>query len=631
MKRKFLLGLLLCAILAFPLVGCGDSNVIQVEPPSKTGEVSSVTIGYEDADITGGMLAVDLSVGTLTLRANVRKTDESVNAVVKFNSSVKDVATVTENGTVTLVGVGETVITAEAGNKKHEIVLVVGDNYSVPQQYTVTVVGGRSNISTAAPSEYVTLTANEDPSRRFVRWEYSMGGEPIADLWINGNIFAMPAGNITVTAIFEVMLYQLNVVNGTVKNLESDENADGAAVYHLEYGTEITTVADPEPSGKMFVGWDYKIKNNRVGEIGETEYGPFEMPAETLTVWAVYSDASSLNMKNKPYAYNSESRGYKKITDGTPSGETADPDLQGMSGYRFAIPANTSKSTSMDENISYSNLSTLNTGSQTVKAVFKNHHSSLPITVEYYASQYGAIVTTGEITVPAGSVAETSVIANLGFNFPSMGFAVRENIGGDANDTVLLDMVVRKAATYPDGDKQFEVSGAAQWVNLNAIKLDERGNEGYISYPGGTQSTSAPFGGRKWVNNDWGMTNIQTRNAMLTPVSWVCNQIKNLPSYDAASPTTKIYFRVINATAYDCNFKFNLGNTTNAVGTAAGDSLASYTLSLTGYEMKLFALEFARTEGDTVYFGIIKEKHDEYDNNLVIQMSYNNVIGVKED
>ena len=114
----------LAVVLVFSLCLCGfmagcDSN-------SVTDSVTNIKLKYNDEEITGDSLSVDLSDGPLTFTADVKVTG---NASKDFTltSSASNIATISDKN-VTLVAVGQTTITATAtGNpaKTHAITLNV--------------------------------------------------------------------------------------------------------------------------------------------------------------------------------------------------------------------------------------------------------------------------------------------------------------------------------------------------------------------------------------------------------------------------------------------------------------------------------------------------------------------------
>ena len=638
MKAKIRIIALVCSVmLAFMLIaGCGGNitdgsggdngggnQSAVVAPPAPEYKVMSVNLQVNDVNVDG-TYSVDISAGTLQFAASVLK-DEGADGTVTYASSDTRVAMIDSAGKTTLRSTGETVISAAAGDKEHKIVLIVSDDYSTPSSHNITVIDGTSSVTSAPAGTYVTISPVAPPHKKFVEWKYTYtaNGTEIGDIWLNGNIFAMPAAAVTVTAIYEDMLYTLNVIGASVTddgsggfegegdvvgNDKGGEEAEYDIVsYEFKYDTPITLEAMDAPEGKMFVGWDHGVKNNRVGELGDREH-TFAMPGETLTVWAQYSEKSGLNFA----APGKEGGSVSSIQVTQPF---ADPDMQGMTGFTVNFAGSAGAVTGSPENVPNSNLDTMTGGSQVLKAVFKNTHASLPVTVELYATQFGTIVTTGNVTVPANSVVEKYFTANLGFGAPWWGFALRENIGASSNETVTLHVGCQKAAAYPDGDKQFAVAGEAEYVTVGKS-----------------------YGGKNWGNanerkiyNDKGMSHIKFNASVVGLNSYIYNSIENMPAYNAEKPT-KIYFRVINTNANPGAFKFNISTDTDQLNEEASVGSHSVTLGANGVE--LFAIELDRTTDDPLYFGIVKTAEESgsgsYGYNIIVQMLYNNAIGVHE-
>ncbi|MDD2575581.1 MAG: hypothetical protein PHD47_03825, partial [Acholeplasmataceae bacterium] len=398
-SSKLMISLVLTLFVALAMVACVDSpNVeeppVTINPPDPLNEVTSITIIYDGMKVTGGVLSVDLTEGSIALSAEVRKTGNA-DGTVMFSSSDTSIAEINaSSGEVVIKKKGETIITANAGDKTHSIALIVGDEFgSVETKYTITVIGGISSVTSSEAGQQVTLTAAVNEFERdhlsFIKWEYLDADtlEKIDNLWINGNSFKMPTKNILVKAICEDKLYTLNVVNGTVLNALSDgeqleltgiEEGD-VMKYDLPFDTEVTVKANPAKPGTMFVGWDYEMTLNRVGDLGVQEYS-FTMPSETLTLYGVFSQVKPLVFGHVTVGINN-----LPIVKGHVQGEEApDPELEGMNGYRFTFSGNAQANEvgSKVENLTGNQgFSTLRHGSQTVKTIFKNHHETLPITV----------------------------------------------------------------------------------------------------------------------------------------------------------------------------------------------------------------------------------------------------------
>ena len=630
--KSKIIAILLCAVLAFCVIAVFTACEETVEPPAPEYKVYSVTLQYNGKNIDGNVLNADVSAGTLQLTTKVVK-DDGAEATVTYASSVSEVATVSKDGLVTLAGKGETVISATAGDKKHEIVLVVADDYSVADSYTITVNGGTASVTSAPEGTYVTLTANVPEHQDFIEWDFSDNVS-----WINGNVCRMPAGDVTVAAKFEAMKYTLNVVGATVVKADEVDNPTGSDggnteggelpeydmnVYQFEYGTEISVEAIAEPAGKMFVGWDYGVENNRVGEMGIGEYA-FEMPGETTTVWAIFSEKNNKVLTAGGIGgFSDGARGAKNIENGVPNGESYDEDLDGLSGYRLAIPANTGADNTWPENIRGSALDTTQKGSHTMKAIFKNRHESLPLTIELFVTFCGNLATTGEITIQPGETFIKYFSAGLGIYQPWWGFAVRKDVGGSSDDTVFLDIVLGSAPTYPNGDKLLQVSGNADYVHLGEYD---------------TCGSSWGAGSKKTVNNDIGCTTVGHRGTDFGGVpGYISAEIKNMPEYDAENPTTTVYVRFINCInereKQRNQLKISIGT-----GTAPETEVDSEELIITKVgEVVVFKLEVPRTADDngkyyfTIFKNVIEDDYGPYGHSYIVQLTYNNVMGYTEE
>ena len=608
-----------------------------VLPPEEEPEVNALQIKYNDKKITG-TLEVNLSLGTLNLVIDIDKEEGYVGDAV-LDSSDKSVATIAADGKVTLLKAGETIISASIDNLKESFVLIVNEQAPSLEEHTITVIGGTSSVKTAKAGEYVTLTATIPEHKEFIAWTFDGDDE----IWQNGNVFKMPDRDITVTGEYDDMKYTLNVIGAKVIDNEGDVVPGGEVTddkegefedittYEFTYDTEISLRAVDAPEGMIFVGFDYGVKNNRVGELGETEYGPFTMPDDTLTVWAVFSDFKTRLVPAGTANPFDSAAGHKDIESGTPANEANDPDLEGLSGYRMAIPANSAKNTDMPENInSVCDLDTVANGTTLVKTIFKNHHETLPISVEFYATYYGNITTTGTVTVQPGEVVTKYFLAGLGINLPWMGVAIKEDVGGSSGDVVLLDMVCGTAAYYPDGDKSLTVSGNPQYVTVGSWSAKNQWN-----------------GSRPCiVNNSVGLTAIGARNQDFNGTStsgrptnnaYVTTQITNLPAFDAANPETTVYAKIVNNVnqyaKQDSDFKIAISQTDDPIN---DDTATIYDFKLVELaQTELFAFTFDRFgDNDTYYVSIIKPEAEPEDDlyafNFCLQMTYNNVMGYEE-
>lgn len=634
---------LMCAIGTVGLcVGCENTDPV-VEPPEIEYKVHQILLQYGGSTVNG-TLSVDLSQKEIALNAVVAK-DDGADEPVVFDSSEKEVATVDSAGTVTLKSTGETLITASCGGKEQKFVLVVGD--SSPQTaYTVTVNGGLASdaagniITSAVAGSYVTLSVAIDTKHNnFIRWNF---GEDSGDLWLNGNVFKMPARDIVIDAESEAILYSLRVVGGTVTYSGAEQNPVGQdcgytdsgqseefkiTEYKIAYNQPVTVNALNNPEEKMFVGWDYDYEGNRVGDLGIGEY-EFSMGDQPTTVYAVYTKLTNGLLPSAPGEYKDASRGYKTITDGTPSGESAVEDFKGLSGFRLAIPANTTRNNSdyvtncgrlNFDNITYGNYH----GRYLCKAVFKNHSEKYPVTVEISAEYNGLYFLSGEIEIAPGETLTKYFLAEIGFERPSGGITVKKNIGGSADETVLLDVVTGCAPEYSAVDGRFTPTGIPEYLNLekwlNGSGLGVNSDTGWTSW--------RPM----FIDNDFGISTIMMPGSLAKGL-FIGTQINNMPDYDASEPVTAVYVKIINLFANQYNFG---GKTLRmSIGTNKDPALNNLTQEFRlepGQETLTLKFEIPRTASDgNTYYVHLYNPSQEGAFGLCVQMTYNNVFGYEE-
>ena len=125
-------------------------------------------------------------------------------------------------------------------------------------QYTITFdTAGGSEIAPITQDYGTAIAAPADPTREgytFIGWDKAIPT-------------TMPAENMTVTAQWEINQYTITF-----------DTAGGSEIAPItqDYGTAITTPADPTREGYTFIGWDTEI--------------PTTMPAENMTVTAQWKD-----------------------------------------------------------------------------------------------------------------------------------------------------------------------------------------------------------------------------------------------------------------------------------------------------------------------------------------------------
>ncbi|MCL2299661.1 MAG: InlB B-repeat-containing protein [Firmicutes bacterium] len=143
--------------------------------------------------------------------------------------------------------------------------------------YVLTVVGGTGG-GTYPYGAAVAATADPAPAgQKFVGWDAT--GIALTDAAKPAQAFSMPAGDVTLAAKYEPILYTLTVVNGVA--------AGGTQGNTYAAGETVAIKADDKP-GKKFVGWTGG-SGGSFADSGSANT-TFTMPAADAAVTAVYED-----------------------------------------------------------------------------------------------------------------------------------------------------------------------------------------------------------------------------------------------------------------------------------------------------------------------------------------------------
>lgn len=644
-KKSKLIALALSIVMMLGVGVCFAGCAEEVPPPPTHGSttppeapaprVLSVSLKRNGETVTG-VLSVDISQGSFTVTADVAK-ENGADGTVTYASSEKTVATITDAGAITLVGVGETVISATAGEKKAQFVLVVNDGLTVSSSYTITVTGGKAysekgeEISAAKAGDFVYLKASSPAHQRFVDWNF---GEDIT--WTSGNMFRMPAKAVEISASFEAMLYQLEVIGATVKQAGETANPEGTAGgysagkdhtddnkitrYEFAYDTQLTLEPIETPEGKMFVGWDYGSKNNRMGDLNEgTEYS-FAMPDETTAVWAVFSPLTKKILN---------AGGISGFSSSAIENGGGDAKLEGLSGFRVSLRGNQAKTAGKENHVEniMNDLAydSVVTGTQVIKGIFHNSSDKTAVTCEVYLTFYGIYCVSGNVTIQPGEYKTVYFDMPLGVCAHAWwGFAITENCTGSADESFNLDFVLGAAPMYPDGDRQLAVTGG---ITPEYLNFGDNVDQGGVNF-------------EKKVVNQFGSFHVAVYGARYSSApKYITLEITNMPAYDPENPVTYIYLRAI----CNVNNTTDAANELNLVVTKTSTDhtgVASGTVSLNNtQEAKVCVVRLAvpRTadDGGKFYLQIQKLKLESADTyygmSFSLQGTYNNGIGWEEE
>ena len=162
-------------------------------------EIAPVEVPATDVTLSESSLVLDVGE-TAQLTAAV--VPEGTTDVLVWSSGNPDVATVDENGLVTAVGPGRTVITATAGSVSAECsVTVRGGSVDVGPTYEIEldegIVGGEIKTSLTNASAGSTIRVTATPDAGYELAYITVDGERIP-----GTSFTMPAHDVTVSAVF---------------------------------------------------------------------------------------------------------------------------------------------------------------------------------------------------------------------------------------------------------------------------------------------------------------------------------------------------------------------------------------------------------------------------------------------
>ena len=143
---------------------------------------------------------------------------------------------------------------------------------------TVTVVDGNGETVTKHKSgTSVTVTVTIPTGKSFIKWVYEGVTIPTEDVKKQKITFTMPEKDVVLTALFEDIIYDITVTNGT------------SSVPTAKYQEQVTVRANAPETGKEFDKWvvsGITLTNEDLAKATLT----FKMPASNVTMEATYKD-----------------------------------------------------------------------------------------------------------------------------------------------------------------------------------------------------------------------------------------------------------------------------------------------------------------------------------------------------
>ena len=143
---------------------------------------------------------------------------------------------------------------------------------------TVTVVDGNgSKVTKHKSGTSVTVTVTIPTGKSFIKWVYEGVTIPTADVTKQEITFTMPEKDVKLTALFEDIVYNITVTNGT------------SSAPTAKYQEQVTVKANEPATGKEFDKWvvtGITLTNEDLAKSTVT----FKMPASNVTMQATYKD-----------------------------------------------------------------------------------------------------------------------------------------------------------------------------------------------------------------------------------------------------------------------------------------------------------------------------------------------------
>lgn len=142
---------------------------------------------------------------------------------------------------------------------------------------TVTVVDANTNVTKHKSGTSVTVTVTIPTGKSFIKWVYEGVTIPTEDVTKQEITFTMPEKDVKLTVLFEDIIYNLTVTNGT------------PSAPTAKYEKEITVTADDPATGKEFNKWVVSGITLSDEDLAKSTV-TFEMPASNVTMEATYKD-----------------------------------------------------------------------------------------------------------------------------------------------------------------------------------------------------------------------------------------------------------------------------------------------------------------------------------------------------
>ena len=273
-----------------------------VQPGYSFNSWNVTTEGGDTVPVTGNMFTILPETLTwrdyITVRANIEHVQYSLTVIPTTGITVTAPATAYYLNAVTLnktVSTGYRFLGWNVTTAGGQSVSVSGDSFTMPPDnvsiqalgekivYNITELqpeGGSvlANRSNATYGDQVSLTSVPSIGYRFTSWNVTADGVPVT---VTGNTFSMPAANVTVSAVYEKIVYNVNITTNTAGTITTNRST-------ATYGDLVSVSASPV-IGYNFESWNVTTDG---GQQVSVTNDSFVMPAANVSVAAVFSSAT---------------------------------------------------------------------------------------------------------------------------------------------------------------------------------------------------------------------------------------------------------------------------------------------------------------------------------------------------
>ena len=261
MKKRFALAVIVTAVMALSLVGCGVKVTNISLPDAATLERGEsitlpVNFGTEDAPAETPVIATGESATAETAAQDEKIAKAAEKLTLAWTSSDESVATVDETGTVTAVAAGEAEITAAVKDTEMQDVCVITVKVSAKELKVPDTLDVKLNDTDEAAIE--AKCEPKDASN--ISFDFASSDEEVATVDKDGKVKVLKAGECDITTI-----------------LMQDGEKVAEKTTHVKAFYEVESITLDSNEGKLTVGNSHTIK---------ATVAPEEVAAETTIEWS---------------------------------------------------------------------------------------------------------------------------------------------------------------------------------------------------------------------------------------------------------------------------------------------------------------------------------------------------------